>query len=246
MLEKTNMSMVKLIAYELLKLPPIKTEYSPMIISHPFTNSGLFIMPVGNECKSMNIVDSMEDLKAWQAQMRNQIMSARSAIEISYMMNNAYLLTFLDKVKEHLSSKDYGEMLAYSWIKEESPNKDPNVAKSKLIKMFRQADKNYLMSDSERDEFSKFGDTMQIYRGVGRGKRMGSPNALSWTLDKSKAQWFASRYGEGDVFSATIDKKHILAYFGDSNESEVVVDYKYLQNVTTLSMNNDGLEYGDK
>ena len=239
MTNTTNMSMVKMYANQLLKLPPVKTEYSPMIVSHPFTNSGILGMPMDDDYKFINIVDSADGLKLWQEQVKSQIMSAKNVMEICYMMNSAYLLTFLDSVKEHLSRHDYAHALSYSWVKEESPNKDPNVSKTKLIKMFKMADKDMLMSDSEREVYDDMPSSVRVYRGVGRGKGAGSPNALSWTLSRDKAEWFAHRYGDGRVYSATIDKKHVLAYFGDSGESEVVVDYKYLQDVTEISMDEE-------
>ena len=59
--------------------------------------------------------------------------------------------------------------------------------------------------------------------------------ALSWTLDRQTAEWFAHRFGEnGTVYEAQIDKKHIYAYFSGRNESEVIVDPSYLTNITEV------------
>ena len=56
--------------------------------------------------------------------------------------------------------------------------------------------------------------------------------ALSWTLDRDTAEWFAHRFGEeGTVYEAQISKEHILAFFNGRNESEVVVDPKYLEQI---------------
>ena len=53
--------------------------------------------------------------------------------------------------------------------------------------------------------------------------------ALSWTLDKDTAEWFAHRFGEnGTVYEAQIQKKYIYAFFNSRNESEVIVDPKHL------------------
>ena len=53
--------------------------------------------------------------------------------------------------------------------------------------------------------------------------------ALSWTLDKDTAEWFAHRFGEnGMVYEAQIQKKYIYAFFNSRNESEVIVDPKHL------------------
>ncbi len=57
--------------------------------------------------------------------------------------------------------------------------------------------------------------------------------ALSWTPDYEKANWFAHRFDEeGTVYEARIDKRNILALFNGRKESEVVVDPKYLTDIT--------------
>lgn len=57
--------------------------------------------------------------------------------------------------------------------------------------------------------------------------------ALSWTLDRDTAEWFAHRFGEsGTVYEAQIQKKHIYAFFSGRNESEVIVDPKHLTEIT--------------
>ena len=46
----------------------------------------------------------------------------------------------------------------------------------------------------------------------------------------------------GTVYEAQIDKKHIYAYFGGRNESEVIVDPSYLTNITEVQdMSSDFL-----
>ena len=55
---------------------------------------------------------------------------------------------------------------------------------------------------------------------------------LSWTTDPEVAKWFANRYQQhGQVYTATISKKHILAYFGGRNEAEVIVDPSKLKEI---------------
>ena len=57
--------------------------------------------------------------------------------------------------------------------------------------------------------------------------------ALSWTLDRDKAQWFAHRFGEnGTVYEAQITKQHIYAFLNSRGESEVIVDPRGLQDIT--------------
>ena len=48
---------------------------------------------------------------------------------------------------------------------------------------------------------------------------------MSWTLDRSKAEWFADRFNtDGKVFELVINKSSTYGYFSDRGESEIVVN----------------------
>ena len=75
--------------------------------------------------------------------------------------------------------------------------------------------------------------------------------ALSWTLDYETADWFARRLDEdGTVYKAQIDKEHtksddkehIFALFNGRDESEVVLDPKYLKDITQAQEPTQGQE----
>lgn len=67
--------------------------------------------------------------------------------------------------------------------------------------------------------------------------------ALSWTLDYETADWFARRFDEdGTVYKAQIDKEHIFALFNGRDESEVVLDPKYLKDITQAQEPTQGQE----
>ena len=88
------------------------------------------------------------------------------------------------------------------------------------------------MDGEEKEKFDSFDDTVTIYRGV-TSYNAKNIKALSWTTDYQTAEWFAHRFGEeGTVYQAQIGKEHILAFFSGRNESEVIVDPKYLTNIT--------------
>ncbi|MBR3791739.1 MAG: hypothetical protein IKK18_03470, partial [Clostridia bacterium] len=77
-------------------------------------------------------------------------------------------------------------------------------------------------------------DVITVYRGVTsyNNKKI---KVLSWTIDPEVAKWFANRYQQqGQVYTATISKKHILAYFGGRNEAEVIVDPSKLNDIKLL------------
>lgn len=69
-------------------------------------------------------------------------------------------------------------------------------------------------------------ETIMVYRGI---QKDATTNALSWTLDKNVAEWFANRFNNnGTVVEVTINKKYVFAYINGRNEKEVVVNYKKL------------------
>ena len=122
-------------------------------------------------------------------------------------------------------------MLAHAWILEECPNQDRNVSKRELLALFHSVPPELLMDEEERAIYHSLDDPVTVYRGV-TSYNAKNIKALSWTLDRDTAEWFAHRFGEeGTVYEAQIQKEHILAFFNGRNESEVVVDSKYLEQI---------------
>lgn len=103
------------------------------------------------------------------------------------------------------------------------------MGKEKLIKMMKLAEKSPLLQ-SDIDDLSD-NNTVTIYRGV----KVNNYRGLSWTVDKSVAEWFVRRFRHNEdkcyVFTGTINKKDILALFSSRNEKEVVCDYRKIKNI---------------
>ena len=101
--------------------------------------------------------------------------------------------------------------------------------------MFKSTDPRLLMDEDDYQRFVGLDEVVTVYRGV---TSMNAKNikALSWTLDRDTAEWFAHRFGEnGTVYEAQIQKKYIYALFTGRNESEVIVDPKHLMKITQHS-----------
>lgn len=232
---KTDLPELKLLAKSLLHMEPEATEYSPMIIRHPFTSSGIVGLkePEGN-MRIGNIMENKEDLEQWRKVMSEIIDECETATEIYCMIEKPYIFGFFKYAAPYLSKEDYSTILADAWIRSEQPNHDPNLPQSRLLAMFRAADPKLLMDEQERNRLDELEDTVTVYRGV-RSARSDGISAMSWTLDKDTAVWFANRYGrQGKVYEAKIEKKHIQALFLGRNESEVILDPKYLTDITQV------------
>jgi len=96
---------------------------------------------------------------------------------------------------DYMDAKDFSEYLADYWVSTESPNSDPNFSKKQLVRLFSQADKRYLMSEDEYRQYLLLPEKLTVYRGV-TSHNAKNIKALSWTLNRDKAEWFAHRFGE--------------------------------------------------
>ena len=214
---KTDLESVKSIAKSLLRVPILETEYSPIIVSHPFTKCGIVTLLDGEEFCQLNITKSSDALKKWQAQMERQIDESHNAHFVYYLLNDSYRLMFLNDIAKFLSVEEFSDLLGDAWVTSEYANLDANVSKQQLLKLFKSADKSKLMSEDELETFEDLDDEIVVYRGVG-SRNINNIKALSWTTSFGKAKWFSERYGKGGkIYSATINKENVLAYFDRKN-----------------------------
>lgn len=127
-----------------------------------------------------------------------------------------------------ITDKECADMIYDIWTMQERFH-NCGMSKIKLIKFMRIADKVISLPDSI--EQLSDDDMVTIYRGV----RVNDYKGLSWTVDKSKAEWFAKRFGineeKGYVFTGQIKKKDIIAFFDNRNEEEVVCDYRKVKDI---------------
>ena len=232
MRNETDLNRVKWVATQLVMIEPHLTEFSPVLVQHPFTSSGMVAIPSDEGIKHVDITKSPEELVSWQNYMKAQIDEAKSAYHIYMMTNKPYSMTFLKFAKPHLSQKDFSEILADAWIRSENPNLDKNFKQKELLQMFKDAAPHILMDKDEQKQLAELDDTVTVYRGVTTYNAK-NIKALSWTLEQKTAEWFANRFGEdGTVYEAQIPKQHIYALLNGRGESEVIVDPKYLTDIT--------------
>lgn len=235
MRNETDLHSVKKIAKGLLNVSILETDYSPMIVSHPFTKCGIVTMLDGDDFCQADITNDKNALAKWKSFLSQQIDESRDVYQIYYLLNDSYRLMFLNDISKSLSIEDFSSILGDAWVSSESANQDANVTKKELLNLFKKADKSTLMSESELETFNDLEDTIVIYRGVG-AKNKNNIKALSWTTSFGRAKWFAERWGDkGTVYAATIDKENILAFFDRKNEDEVIVDFNQLQDIKVVN-----------
>jgi len=231
--EQTDLRAVKALARAMLELDIEQTKLSPLVVKHPFTDNGISgVRKPDGSIAIADLLNKPDDLDLWRKQVRGVIDEADSAFQIYMMITKSYALGFLKFARNSLSEKDFAGILADAWIRTEAPNNDPNLSKKDLLSLFKATDPALLMDGDDYRRFTDLDDVVTVYRGV---TSMNEKNvkALSWTLDRDTAEWFAHRFGEsGTVYEAQIQKKHIYAFFSGRNESEVIVDPKHLTEIT--------------
>lgn len=220
---KTNIEQIKEIAKVLLYTD---IHYLDMgFVSHPFANFNIQMIRENNKTELLDITKEV-DVERWRKYLSEKIDTISSVQQFLIIIHKPYLPVFFKYIKDYLSDKDYANMLYEIWITVEYPNHDINVSTNEFMSMFRKAKKKFLMNKEEQLVFDSFPETITVYRGI---QKDATTKALSWTLDKNIAKWFANRFdNNGEVVEATINKKYVFAYLNGRGEKEIVLDYKRL------------------
>lgn len=137
----TDIHKVKEIAKDFLYIEISTTDYSPIVVMHPFFASGIISYKIDDEFKVLNIVENKKDLHFILLQMEKKIDQLDQAHQIFQLIRKSYRLTFYRYVYSYLSIRDRNEILSDIWICSENSNIDINVSVNKLIRWFKAADK---------------------------------------------------------------------------------------------------------
>ncbi len=79
-------------------------------------------------------------------------------------------------------------------------------------------------------------DTLTIYRGCS-DKSTAPEEAMSWTLSKNTAIFFAMRRGlDGDIYEAKVNKEHVIDYLQGRNEEEILVLPQHVEDIQPYEM----------
>ena len=147
---KTDLKAVKKVALNLLYTQIHETEFSPLIVHHPFTSSAYVGIRQNGDMAMINVLESTDNLRKWQNFIGEQITDTENVYQIFMMVNKPYALAFLKFAEDHLSFEDFSKILNDAWIMSENPNCDVNVSKEELVGFFKKADPEHLMTPEER------------------------------------------------------------------------------------------------
>lgn len=216
---QTNLRAIKDTAITLLYIEPKPVPELPVFLTHPYFESRAVFLQ--NNHKLVDIIENPEALQMEREIMKAKINNANSAKKVFMFLRPQYRLVLFKYTNQYMSPEDFEKVLLFSWIMVEHPLRDINVTKNEMLKWF-----------SKIGYTSNLSGIVTIYRGVGSEEYR---DGISWTLDKNKAKWFATRFTqEGVVYSATVKSENILYYITDRNEEEIIVDPKKLIHVEKI------------
>ncbi len=227
MLSNTDLDKVKEKARVLLYLD-LRIMANGLFVQHPYFSSTICVVKESGKILKLDL-NNESDLRKARRNIEKTIAEVNDYNRFLMLIRQPYLPVFFSLTEQYLSIKDFSEFLAYMWTYVEFPNADPNVSVREFISLFRKADRSFLMGTKDKEVWNSLPDTVVVFRGV---NGQGRVKSLSWSLSEEQARWFANRWnGNGKVYTATIAKADIFAYFSNRGEAEIVLDCNKLCNI---------------
>jgi hypothetical protein len=135
-----------------------------------------------------------------------------------WLFERPYRLEAFIKIADKLSDTDYWKLLSEIWI--DTENQYAYLKEWKKLLASKRSNRHYMMTEEEDNILRSLSEEVTIYRGCQKGI---NEDGLSWSLDKSKAEFFANRFGKkGIILERTISKNDIVAVLVGRGESEVI------------------------
>jgi len=185
----------------------------------------------------MNKPDEVAELLQYKLQCLRKCININQIFLFISKPNRLQLLQFLKNVYVW-DKREYAQLLRDCWTSTEFPHQMSNA---ELIRMFKGADTQFLMTDDEVKALGVLPDIVTVYRGI-QDKRT-RHKALSWTTSYKVAHWFATRWNKASgvtpqILKSKIEKKYVFAYIHARNEDEIVLNplhLKKMENVEILA-----------
>jgi hypothetical protein len=139
-----------------------------------------------------------------------------------WLFERPYRVEAFIKIADKLSDTDYWKLLSDVWI--DTENQYAYLKEWKKLLASKRSSRHYMMTEEEDNILRSLSQEVTVYRGCQKGI---NEDGLSWTLDKSKAQFFANRFGKkGIILERTVSKNNIVAVLTGRGEAEVICEVK--------------------
>lgn len=136
-------------------------------------------------------------------------------------MHPEYLRLFalLYAVERGLEGAEYWRLLTLVYVHDDYSSVNKHVYLNLYLAEDQDPGRRAAMNDAELAVFDALPEVVTLYRSARPKQRQG----LSWTLERSVAEFFAKRSG-GDVYTIRVPRSAVLAYYANRQEVEVLVN----------------------
>jgi hypothetical protein len=139
-----------------------------------------------------------------------------------WLFERPYRVEAFIKIADKLSDTDYWRLLSDVWI--DTENQYAYLNEWKKLLASKRPNRHYMMGEEEDNILRSLSNQVTIYRGCQKGL---NEDGLSWTLDKSKAKFFANRFGKkGIILERKIPRSEIVALLTVRGETEIIWEEK--------------------
>ncbi len=130
------------------------------------------------------------------------------------------------EVADKMTDRRYWETLSTIWS--DTENGWQNLSEWERLFDSDRPERRYVMDEEEFFYYEKLPDSVTVYRGCQKNQ---NENGLSWTFDKEKAQFFATRLKKnGIVLERTVSKNQIVAVLLGRGEQEAIITERSFAN----------------
>jgi hypothetical protein len=151
-----------------------------------------------------------------------QALEKKNYKQFIWLFERPYRIEAFIKIADQLSDTDYWRVLSDIWI--DTENQYAYLKEWKNLLGSKRPNRHYMMVEEEDNILRSLADEVTVYRGCQKSL---NEDGLSWTLDKSKAKFFANRFGKkGIILERKIPKSDIVAVLMGRGESEVIWEDK--------------------
>jgi hypothetical protein len=151
-----------------------------------------------------------------------QALEKKNYKQFVWLFERPYRVEAFIKIADKLSDTDYWRLLSDIWI--DTENQYAYLKEWKKLLSSKRPNRHYMMEEEEDNILRSLADEVTVYRGCQKGL---NEDGLSWSLDKSKAKFFANRFGKkGIILERKIPKSDIVAVLLGRGESEVIWEEK--------------------
>ena len=149
--------------------------------------------------------------------------------------DHAECADLLQSVADELEDVEYWKAVAITW--QDSDRQHLGRREWQEFFSAERPHREAVMTNDQQAQFAALPERVTIYRGFNGRNRL--HRAISWTLDREKAEWFARRVPPPEfsiTLKAQVLRRRIVALFQERQESEVLVFPRYVDETEWLNV----------